>query len=64
MCKVRGITLNYNASQLVNFYVIKNTILEKSEGERVTVQTEKKIKRKKKAGGGVVSIITEPEEKL
>jgi len=30
----------------------------------VTVNTEKKIKRKKKAGGGVVSIVTEPEDKL
>jgi len=30
----------------------------------VSVHTEKKIKRKKKAGGGVVSVITEPEGKL
>ena len=27
VCKVRGITLNYNASQLVNFDVIKDMIL-------------------------------------
>jgi len=27
VCKVRGITLNYNVSQLVNFDVIKDMIL-------------------------------------
>jgi len=30
----------------------------------VTVHTEKKIKCKRKAGGGIVSIITEPEDKM
>ena len=64
VCKVRGITLNYNASQLVNFDVIKDMILEKTEEDHVTVHTEKKIKRKKKPGGGVVAIVTEPEDKL
>jgi len=64
VCKVRGIALNYNASQLINFDVIKDTILENPEGEHVIVHTENKIKRKKKAGGGDVSIITEPEDKL
>ena len=63
VCKVRGITLNYNASQLVNLDVIKDVIFKKPEGEHATVQTEK-IKRKKKAGGGVVSIVTEPQDKL
>ena len=29
VCKVRGITLNYNASHLVNFDVIRDMILEK-----------------------------------
>jgi len=56
--------LNYNASQLVNFEVIKEMILGKSESEQVTVHTEMKIKRKRKAGGGVVSIRTETEDKL
>jgi len=51
VCKVRGITLNYNASQLVNFEVIKDMILGKTKTEQVTVHTEKKIKRKRKAGG-------------
>ena len=63
-CKVRGITLKYNASKLVNFEVIKDMILWKTETEQVTVHTEKKNKRKRKAGGGVVSIIPEPEDKL
>ena len=39
-------------------------ILEKTEGDHVTVHTEMNIKRKKKAGGGVVSIVTEPEDEL
>ena len=56
--------MNYNASQLVNFEVIKEMILGKSESEQVTVHTEMKIKRKRKAGGGVVSIRTETEDKL
>ena len=56
--------MNFNASQLVNFEVIKDMILDKPEMEQVTVHTEKKIKRKRKEGRGVVSIITEPEDKL
>ena len=61
ICKIKGITLNYNASQLVNFEVIRDIILK--EGPVVTVHNAKKIKRKRK-GGGVVSIITEPEDKI
>ena len=30
ICKVRGITLNYNPSQLVNFDAIRDMVLEKS----------------------------------
>ena len=56
--------MNYNASQLVNFVVIKEMIFCKTETEQVTVHTDKKIKRKRKAGGGVVCSITEPEDKL
>ena len=60
--KVRGITLNYNASRLVNFHVIRNMIL--PEGPVVTVHTQHKIKRKRKSGVvGIVAIITEPEDK-
>ena len=62
LCKVRGITLNYNASRLVNFDVIKDIIMK--QGPVVTVHTEHKIKRKRKSGQGSVSIITEPEDKI
>ena len=46
VCKVRGITLNYSAKQLVNFDVIKGMILGTGE-PTVTLHTEKKIKRKR-----------------
>jgi len=62
-CKVRGITLNYNASQLVNFDVIKDMILNREPSHTVTVHTEHKIKRKRNLREGLVSIITEPEDK-
>jgi hypothetical protein len=50
VCKVRGITLNYNASKFVNFDVIREMVLN-GRGTRdvVTVHTNKKIKRKLKA---------------
>jgi len=55
-----GITLNYSASQLVNFEKIKDMILSKDD-ETVIVRTENKIKRKKIDGG--VHLISEPEDK-
>jgi len=64
VCKVRGITLNYNAKQLMNFEVIRDMILGMGGSEpTVTVHTERKIKRKRK-GGGTVAVVTEPEDKL
>jgi len=61
VCKVRGITLNYHASKLVNFEVMKAMIL--GQGEPVVnVHTEHKIKRKRRAGW-VVELVTEPENK-
>jgi hypothetical protein len=60
VCNVQGITLNYHASRLVNFDVIRRMIL-RGEPDIVTVRTEKKIKRKMKGG---VALITEPEEKM
>jgi hypothetical protein len=33
VCKVRGITLNYSASQLVNFEKIKDMILSKKDAD-------------------------------
>ena len=47
VCKVRGITLNYKASPLINFEKIREMILNKDDKETVTVRTEKKIKRKR-----------------
>jgi hypothetical protein len=65
VCKVQGITLNYSASQLVNFDRIKNIILRRDATETVTVHTEKKIKRKRgKCGDGRINIITLPEDKI
>ena len=63
VCKVRSITLNY-ASQLVNVDVIKDMILDQETSYRVTVHTEHKIKRKRNLREGIVSIITEPEDKI
>jgi hypothetical protein len=62
VCKVRGITLNYNASHLVNFDVIRDMIL--GEERTVKVHSDHKIKRKRKSVGGVVSIVTEPKDKI
>ena len=63
ICKVRGITLNYNATKLVNFESIRDMILRKGDEPPtvVNVHTEKKIKRKR-TGGGLVAIITEPKD--
>ena len=61
--KVTGITLNYTASQLVNFHVIRDMILNREPDSFVTVRSEHKIKRRKRRSEGAVSIITEPEDK-
>ena len=61
--KVRGIRLNNKASRLVDFDVIRDMI--QKEGPVVTVHTEHEIKRKRKSGrGGIVPIVTEPEDKI
>jgi hypothetical protein len=62
VCKVRGITLNYSASQLVNFESIKNMVLKRGNEETLTMRTEKQIKRKWDSEG--VHVITEPAEKI
>ena len=60
VCKVRGITLNYHASKMVNFEVTSAMILE--EGDPfVNAHTEHKIKRKKNAGG-TLGKVTVPED--
>jgi hypothetical protein len=61
VCIIRGITLNYNALQFVNFDRVRDMILKRDENETVIARTEKKIKRKK--GDGRINIITEPEVK-
>jgi len=39
-------------------------VLDGTVMRHVTVHTEKKIKRKRKVGGGIVSIRVEPEDKF
>ena len=64
VCKVRGITLNSNASKLVNFESIRDMILRTGD-DVVNVHTERKIKRNRMGGGGgLVAIVTEPEDKI
>jgi hypothetical protein len=62
VCKVRGITLNFSASQVVNFAMMKDMILSMYANQTVIVRTKNKIKRKRGAGG--VSIISQPEKNL
>jgi hypothetical protein len=54
---VKGITLNYENSKVVNFTSLKDMILE--DGPTVQVHNTKKIKRKH---GGIV--VLEPETKM
>jgi hypothetical protein len=64
ICKFRGITLNYTASQLVNIESTRDGIF--NEERNITIHTEMKIKRKKRRNGGGdgVSVIKEPEDKI
>ena len=61
VCKVRGITLNFSASKLVNFKKMKGMILAADQNETVIVRTPNKMKHERRRGG--VHIISEPEEK-
>ena len=67
VCKVRGITLNYSTSQLVNFDVIRDMILKTGRStpgdDVVTVHTDKKNKRKR-GKDGRVQILSEVEDKI
>jgi hypothetical protein len=47
VCKVRGFTFNYGASQVLNFEKLKHMILKGTEQDTVTIHDERKIKRKK-----------------
>lgn len=57
VCKVRGVTLNYNTLHM-NFEVIIYMTLNSETDYTVTVHTENKINQTQTLGG-VVSIITE-----
>jgi hypothetical protein len=61
-CKVRGITLNYSAYKLVNFHFIRDMILRADESEKVMAHTGNKIKLMR--AGGIINIVTEPDDKV
>jgi hypothetical protein len=70
-CKVRGITPNYAAAQLVNFDNIRHMILNADAEDVITVRMERKMKRKRRKfdgsglpGADTVVIVSEPEEKV
>jgi len=50
ICKVRGIYLDYNASQPLNCNETKDIILRGKPGDVVTVHNDKKIERKRQEG--------------
>jgi hypothetical protein len=60
--EVRGISLNYSVSQLVNFVRMKDMILTADENETVIACTQNKIKCKRGRRG--VSIISQPEDNI
>jgi hypothetical protein len=60
-CKIRGLTLNFSASQVVNFEKLRNMILNRDRAETVTVHTGRQIKRKRCEE--CVRMITEPADK-
>ena len=65
VCKVRGITLNYSASHLVEFERLKQMILRGTETDTVTVHAARKIKRKRcRDDDGRNRIVNEPEDKI
>jgi hypothetical protein len=61
-CKIRGLTLNFSASQVVNFEKMRDMILNRESAQTVTVHTERQIKRKRCECG--VRIIIEPADKI
>jgi hypothetical protein len=50
VCKVREIKLKYAVSQLVNFDLIKEMVVDADNTATVIVHTDKKIKRKRHCG--------------
>ena len=62
VCKFRGITQNYSASQTINFGVINALVFGGDDREIITVHTESKSKRKK--ADGRIHIVTDSECKF
>jgi len=64
-CKIKGITVNYRASKLLKFEIIRYMILRCNKGDIlfvVNVHTEKRSNVRK--GGGTVSTLTVPKVKV
>jgi hypothetical protein len=60
VCKVRGITLNFSTSKLVNCDVIRH-ILRADESEKLWCTQRLKLSER---AGGRIDIISEPEDKM
>jgi len=66
VCKVRGITFNYNAPKIVTFDVITYMILRGNTGDEISVlnvHTDKETKSKRLVRG-IVSIVRKPKVKV
>ena len=66
MCKLKGITLNYYASKMVNFDVTRDIFLTGNVADVpsvVNVHRDNKVKRRR-AGRATVAIVTEPVDKI
>ena len=59
---MRGITRNYKASNLVNFYTVNDLFLNGRSNSTVTDRTDKKSNET--VAMVLVSIVTEPEYKI
>jgi hypothetical protein len=56
ICKFRNLTLNFSASQELNYEKLRDMILNRYSAETVTVHTERQIKRVRSEDG--VRIVT------
>ena len=62
VCNVRGITLNYSASQTDNFDDIKAPVFGRDDTETVTVHTQHKVNRKN--ADVKINRVMEPEDMI
>ena len=58
-CKVRGFTLNYNNSKVINFDSVRQLVLENRDGELKTINPSKICRNK-----DVLKVYNKPEEKV